>query len=179
MNAVVPGSFRKSAPLARSSLAAHYPGNSFNPPRPIWTALRRGFRGACPACGIGALFHGYLDRHAYCPHCGEALHLEAPGTLPALIAAPAALAAACLLAALLDILVEPPLWVSILFCEALALIVAFRLAPRANGAALGLAWAVWHGKFDPHERTCGVPNLPLAIEESRSAQFHSLGGIDL
>jgi len=152
MNALAPGAFRKSEAMPRSSLAAPFPGNSFNPPRPLWTSVRRGFARTCPACGTGELFYSYLRRRAHCADCGEALHHEAPGALSALVAAPVALAAACLLAVALDFIGELPLWAEIPLCEAFALYAAFKMLPRANGAALGLAWAVWHGDFDPHER---------------------------
>ncbi len=41
--------------------------------RPLFAALRRGFRGRCPHCGEGRLFRKFLKPVAACPACGEDL----------------------------------------------------------------------------------------------------------
>jgi uncharacterized protein (DUF983 family) len=42
-------------------------------PRPLLRSLVRGFRGACPHCGKGAIFRGYLKPALVCPACMEDL----------------------------------------------------------------------------------------------------------
>jgi uncharacterized protein (DUF983 family) len=39
----------------------------------FFTALKRGFKGRCPACGQGALFWRYLKVEPHCPACGHEL----------------------------------------------------------------------------------------------------------
>lgn len=55
------------------SLADHAPDPRHDD-RPLWPAMRRGWRLRCPACGSGAMLHRYLKVHDACPACGEALH---------------------------------------------------------------------------------------------------------
>src|SRR5208282_4250961 len=53
------------------------------PKRKLWTALRRGFLGRCPACGRGRLFRAFLKVADHCPACGEALHHHQADDAPA------------------------------------------------------------------------------------------------
>lgn len=52
------------------------------PQREIWPAVRRGAQCRCPACGEGAVFHGYLGVVDACPACGEELHHHRADDLP-------------------------------------------------------------------------------------------------
>ncbi len=42
--------------------------------RETWTAIKRGLRGRCPACGEGRVLHAYLKVNNTCPACHEELH---------------------------------------------------------------------------------------------------------
>jgi uncharacterized protein (DUF983 family) len=145
-----------------------YRGNSFHPPRPILSALLRGFAGVCPACGQGALFKGYLKRRQQCPHCGEALHHGEPDGLSGLIAAVAALTAACALSLLLDAFVALPLMLQTAVCAAAGALAALGLLPKANGLSLALAWAVRLRGFDPEERVLARKREAASTENDQT-----------
>ena len=51
--------------------------------RDAMSAIRRGFAGRCPNCGMGRLFGRYLKPVAACSHCGERLDLHQADDLPA------------------------------------------------------------------------------------------------
>ena len=51
--------------------------------RPLLSAMTRGIRCKCPACGEGALFNRYLRTVDHCPACGEAMHHHRADDLPA------------------------------------------------------------------------------------------------
>src|ERR1700680_4998859 len=53
------------------------------PRRDTWTAIRRGFLGRCPNCGVGRLFRRYLKTVERCEHCGERLDVHRADDLPA------------------------------------------------------------------------------------------------
>ena len=46
-------------------------------------ALRRGFRGRCPACGEGRMFRAFLKVADHCPDCCEPLHHHRADDAPA------------------------------------------------------------------------------------------------
>lgn len=59
-------------------------GDRREPPRrPLMEAMLRGFRGACPGCGHGKVFSGYLKSAPACTHCGEEFHHHRADDLPA------------------------------------------------------------------------------------------------
>ena len=49
-------------------------GGSVEAPRPVWDAVKSGWRQKCPACRQGALYRQYLNVNDACPACGEELH---------------------------------------------------------------------------------------------------------
>ena len=51
----------------------HEPAHMSPGPRPLFRSLVRGFRCACPNCGEGALFRGYLKPVPVCAACLEDL----------------------------------------------------------------------------------------------------------
>ena len=59
--------------------------SSATPPerRDAWTAVKRGLRGRCPACGQGKLLYRYLKVVDACPNCGEEMHHHRADDFPA------------------------------------------------------------------------------------------------
>lgn len=43
-------------------------------PRPVWPAIRKGWRNKCPNCGSGPIMSRYLKVNDACPICSEELH---------------------------------------------------------------------------------------------------------
>ena len=130
-----------STPVARPGLEGH---------RSIGTAMRRGFAQRCPACGEGALFHGYLKVNERCPACDEELwHHRADDAPPYMvitivghIVVPALLA--------VEMAWHPPEWVHLAIWLPLCLILCLTLLPPVKGALIGYQWAMRMHGFDPN-----------------------------
>jgi uncharacterized protein (DUF983 family) len=116
--------------------------------REIGSALARGLRRRCPACGQGALFTGYLTVKHACPTCGEALHHnradDAPAWATMLIVGH--LMVPLILAA--REMPDVPVWAHSLFWPMVALGLCLALLPRIKGAVVGYQWATRMHGFD-------------------------------
>lgn len=126
-----------------------YATNGFNPPRPVGQAVRHGWAGRCPACGKGRLFHAVLEVTPACSACGEDFRPARVANAVPLLAVPAAVAAALLVAGILEEIGGVPLWLELLLGEGIALAVAGAILRRAKGALVGYAWSHHLGGFDP------------------------------
>ena len=51
--------------------------------RPLWPAMRNGWKRRCPSCGTGPLLRSYLKVRDSCPVCGEELHHQRADDGPA------------------------------------------------------------------------------------------------
>lgn len=109
--------------------------------RPARPAMLRGFLRRCPACGKGAMFHGYLKVRDACPACGEELSHHRADDGPAYLTI---LIVGHLMAPLIMwafVVWRPaPLVLSAVFatgCVALSLF----LLPRLKGMIVAIQWA--------------------------------------
>ena len=117
--------------------------------RPIWPALRRGWRRKCPNCGNGPLLRGYLKVRDTCAVCREELHHHRADDGPAYLTI---LIVGHLMAPLLHIVFvqfrPEPLVLFTIFavgCVALTLY----LLPRLKGVIVAFQWARYmHGFAD-------------------------------
>jgi uncharacterized protein (DUF983 family) len=117
-------------------------------PRPLGSALWRGFRGRCPNCGEGRLFRAYLKPVANCPNCGEDMsHQRADDAPPYFtmvivghIVVPIVLAVA--MRTDLSNLTHLMIWLPLTLGLTLAL-----LQP-VKGATIALQWALYMHGFD-------------------------------
>ena len=108
---------------------------------PLGTALWRGLKGRCPACGKGRLFARYLKPVSNCAACGEALgHVRSDDAAPWLtilvvghIVVPLMLA--------VERASQWPEWVAMIVWPLVALILTVVLLPRAKGTLMGVIWA--------------------------------------
>ena len=109
--------------------------------RPIWTAVKRGWRQKCPACDTGALYYKYLKVNDRCPSCGEELHHhradDAPPYFTMLITAHVVVGG--ILA--VQQLYAPETWVQLAIWMPLLVILSLWLLPRIKGALIGYQWA--------------------------------------
>jgi uncharacterized protein (DUF983 family) len=118
--------------------------------RPLWPALRRGWRCRCPNCGNGALMKGYLTVTPVCGVCREPLYHHRADDGPAYLAI---LIVGHLMAPSLFFVYETwrpePLTLFTIFavgCVGLSLY----LLPRLKGAIVAFQWARrMHGFADP------------------------------
>jgi len=117
------------------------------PPRPgSLQAMKRGWRGQCPACGRGRLFERYLRVHDRCLECGTELHHHRADDLPPylVIVVVGHLIGWGILTA--ETRLEVPLWLHIAVWPALTLVLCLALLQPIKGAVVGLQYALgMHG----------------------------------
>lgn len=116
------------------------------PKRDIKTALLRGWKQRCPACGKGALYYKYLKVSDACPACGEELHHQraddAPPYFTMVIVGHVVVGGVLVLEKAL----APPSWVHLALWLPLTVGLSLWLLPRVKGALVGLQWALhMHG----------------------------------
>jgi len=110
------------------------------PSRP--TALLRGWRGRCPACGRGRLLHRYLKVVARCTDCGTPYgHYRADDAPPWLtiivtghIVVPSML--------IVEQRFHPDMGLQLAFWPGLVLALSLLLLPRCKGFVLAMLWAM-------------------------------------
>jgi uncharacterized protein (DUF983 family) len=125
--------------------------------RSILTAMLRGARHLCPACGRGRLFARYLKVADTCPSCATELHHhradDAPPYFTILVVGH--LVVAGILS--VEMALSPQPWVQALIWLPITLVLSLTLLPRFKGALIGLQWALrMHGfgeEPDPSEAT--------------------------
>jgi uncharacterized protein (DUF983 family) len=120
-------------------------------PRDFWTAIKRGFAGRCPNCGVGRMFGRYLKVVDACPHCGQRLDLHRADDLPAylVILVVGHLVVGAMLA--FETFGDSPMWLQILVWPALTLILSLLLLQPVKGAVVAHQWALrMHGFGAPH-----------------------------
>ena len=81
-----------------------------SPNSPISTAYVT-FKGRCPACGLGKLYSGLLTINECCNVCGLNLAEREQGDGPAFLAILLVGALTAIGATVMDMKLEPPLWV--------------------------------------------------------------------
>jgi uncharacterized protein (DUF983 family) len=122
--------------------------------RPLWPALRRGWRCRCPQCGQGPMLYRYLKVHDTCPVCNEDLHHQRADDGPAYLTI---LIVGHILAPLIYyVFVEyrpEPMVLAAIFTT-LTVALALFLLPRLKGMLVALQWAKRMHGFG------GDPNLP-------------------
>jgi len=123
-------------------------------PVPLWTAMRRGWRGRCPRCAEGALFGGFLKMRSHCPACELALEPYRADDAPAYFTI---FAVGHIVVPLVLVLEryggQPPLWIHAALWLPLSVVLALFLLPRIKGAVIALLWA--HRIAAPKPSTTG------------------------
>jgi len=114
--------------------------------RDVMTAVMRGLRERCPACGEGKLFNKYLKVNDTCPKCGEELFHQraddAPPYFTMLIVGHVVVGGILVV----EQTFSPPTWVHMVIWLPLVLILSLWMLPRVKGALVGLQWALrMHG----------------------------------
>ncbi len=117
--------------------------------RDLRSAVVRGWRRRCPACGTAALMNGYLDVRARCPGCGTELHHHRADDGPAW--ATILITGHLMAPLMLFVFIEwrPEGWVMALGFSAAFVALSLWLLPRLKGAFVGVQWAKrMHGFAD-------------------------------
>lgn len=125
-------------------------GGDSEPSRPLWRALRRGWRRRCPACGRAAMLFRYLKVHDRCSACDLELHHQRADDAPPYFTI--TIVAHIIMPALLisERLWHPPEWLHMTIWIPLTLGLTLFFLPRVKGALIGLQWAkAMHGFGGP------------------------------
>ena len=105
------------------------------------TALRRGLRRRCPACGEGRLFEGLLRVAPTCAHCGlatgEFRSDDAPPYFTILIVGHLVVP----MVLLIERAFAPALWLQTALWIPATLALSLLILPRVKGAVIGWQWA--------------------------------------
>ena len=111
------------------------------PERDTRTALIRGWRRRCPACGKGEMMDGYLQVRRACPECGTELHHHRADDGPAwaTILITGHLMAPLML--IVFITFRPKGWVMAVGFSTVFVALSLWLLPRFKGAFVALQWA--------------------------------------
>ncbi len=114
--------------------------------RSLSSAMWRGAKGQCPACGTGRMFDKYLKVTHSCSECNEELHHheadDAPPYFTILILGhlliPVVIA--------VERVFTPPLWLHAAIWVPIILLLSLILLQITKGAIVGLQWAyLMHG----------------------------------
>lgn len=132
--------------------------------RPVWPAIRNGWRRRCPACGAGPMMRGYLRVHDTCPVCDTELRHhradDGPAYLTILIVGH--LMAPVFLWVFTTWRPDPLVMTAGFSVGVVAL--SLYLLPRIKGALVAVQWSRrMHGFGDPPaaEEAEEEPDLPL------------------
>lgn len=132
------------------------------PARGAWAAMRRGFRGRCPACGEGHVFRAYLKVRDHCECCGEALHHhradDAPPYVTILVVAHVTGLAMVTVMSMWDW----PMGVQVVIWPALVVVMSLVLLPRFKGALIALQWALRMHGFGEEDAPDAAPGRAVA-----------------
>lgn len=126
-------------------------GDTDAPLRPLWPAIRKGWRRRCPNCGKGEIFKGYLSVRDACPVCEEELFHQRADDGPAYltILVVGHLMAPLILAFYATFQPEPLVTASIFSVGTVAL--SLYLLPRLKGFMIAFQWAKGMHGFGPGE----------------------------
>jgi len=108
------------------------------PHPPMKTAILRGLKGRCPACGNGPIFNGYLKVIPACANCGAPLGLARADDAPPYLTI---LVAGHIIVPLLfevDRMGEPPVWLMAAIFLPLTLVLCLGLLRPIKGAMVGV-----------------------------------------
>jgi uncharacterized protein (DUF983 family) len=109
-------------------------------PKGAGEALRRGFRGRCPACGEGRMFRAFLKVADECPACGEELHHHRADDFPAYLVI--VIVGHILVPIVLAVETEyaPPMWLSMTLWPLVGLVSSLALLQPMKGAVVAVQW---------------------------------------
>jgi len=116
--------------------------------RDVWRALKRGFRGRCPRCGEGKLFHSFLKVNEQCPVCGQDLTHHRADDLPAYLVIIIVGHIVVPLALMIETNYAPDVALQLAIYLPVTLVASLLLLQPVKGAVVGLQWALRMHGFD-------------------------------
>jgi uncharacterized protein (DUF983 family) len=127
-------------------------------PPTFFGAIRRGFRGKCPACGNGRLFAEFLKPVEACAVCSEDWAPQRADDFPPYIVILVLGHAIIPGLASVEVAFHPPMWVHLALWLPLTLILGVGLLQPVKGAVIAYQW--WHrmGGFLASRRRTEAPS---------------------
>ena len=110
-------------------------------PRDLRTAVLRGVKGKCPACGDAALFGRFLKPVSHCPACGQGWTHQRADDLPAYLVVLILGHVLVPLVVAANLRFDMAMWIQMTLWPGLALLFAMLMIQPAKGAVIGLQWA--------------------------------------
>lgn len=126
----------------------------------LWTAVRRGLRMRCPACGKGRIFGRFLKVSDHCPACGEELFHHEADDYPAYIVV--SLVGHFVFSGVLtlELAYTPPYWVHFALWFPLTFIAAIGLLQPVKGAVVAWQWSLGLHGFEAASARAKTNSLP-------------------
>jgi len=115
-------------------------------------ALWRGFRGRCPSCGEGLMFHRFLKVNDHCPACGEELHHHRADDFPAYLVIIIVGHILVPLVLMVETDFAPAMLLSMTVWPAVALAMTLGLLQPVKGAVVALQWLIGMHGFEPAKK---------------------------
>lgn len=113
---------------------------------PVFTAMKRGFVGHCPACDRGRLFGRFLKVAHHCDSCGTEFHHHRADDLPPYLVIFIVGHIIGYGILMTETRMEMPLWAHLAIWPALTLGLCLALLQPVKGAVVGLQYALgMHG----------------------------------
>jgi uncharacterized protein (DUF983 family) len=116
--------------------------------RDAWTALKRGFRGRCPRCGVGKLFRAFLKVDNKCSSCGLDFTPHRADDLPAYLVIVIVGHIVVPLALMIETNYSPPVALQLAIYLPVTFVASLALLQPVKGAVVGLQWALRMHGFD-------------------------------
>nr|WP_037490297.1 DUF983 domain-containing protein [Sphingobium indicum] len=121
----------------------------------MWSALWRGLRCLCPACGATRLFSAFLKPVDRCPACHQDWTHHRADDFPPYIVILVLGHVIVPGMATVTLAFDPPIWVSLAIWLPLALVLGVGLLQPAKGAVIAYQW--WHGMGGFEGRAAASP----------------------
>jgi uncharacterized protein (DUF983 family) len=119
-------------------------------------AMRRGFRGRCPACGEGRMFRAFLKVNDSCPECSEELHHHRADDFPAYLVIVIVGHLLVPIVLIVETDIAPAMWISMTLWPAAALIMTLGLLQPVKGAVVAFQWFLGMHGFEPARKARGL-----------------------
>lgn len=135
--------------------------------RPVWPAMKRGWKQCCPACGSGKMYTSYLKVAEACPGCAEELHHQRADDAPPYFTM--LITGHVIVGALMTVETNyaPPIWVHALLWGPAVVLMSLWLLPRIKGALIGFQWAnLMHGFGGNADEIEMAPEARLAEQQA-------------
>jgi uncharacterized protein (DUF983 family) len=121
----------------------------------VASAMWRGFRGRCPACGEGRLFGRFLKLADRCDACGEAMHHHRADDMPPYLVIFLVGHIVGWGIYMTEMRAQPPLWFHLTVWPTLVVVMSLSLIQPMKGAVVGLQYALGMHGFGADDGTGG------------------------